>query len=496
MSLQIDFKLSYTGNGCLYREIYGRFRDAILNGSLPAGVRVPSIRALASELNISRNTVEKAYDLLIGDGLFTSNGAAGTTVTSHLPRRSTNAKHLKLEQSATPCQSSVNLSTLDRSLGSKDATRDSRNDEVEPFSNPAQRPFQLGIPALDAFPLGAWLVLNRRILRDRRSIRDEAEPQGYFPLRQAVAAYVQISRGVKCSASQVFITQGYRQSLALLVMALLRPGDVVWVEDPGYPLALRILPRLGVELAPIPVDACGIDVCAGRKLAPHARMALVTPANQSPLGTVMSLVRRNELASWAGENDAWILEDDYDSEFCQEGRLQPTLSSMDRIGTTILLGTFSKTLHPALRTSYFVAPPQLVQVLRDLCFDMVDGAPVPIQRALAAFMTEGHYSRHLKRMRILYARRRQILIDSLASRLGGALRAPPSGAGLRVLAQLADGIRDTDVLAKAERKGLAIGVLSTRCVVTASRTGLLLGHSNFQDASAASSAVDDLATCF
>ena len=496
MTLQIDFKLSYAGSGCLYREIYGRFRDAILNGSLPAGVRVPSIRALASELNISRNTVEKAYDLLIGDGLFISNGAAGTTVASHSPRRSTHAKHLKPERSANPCELSGTPPPLGRSLGSPDATRDHPHYDVEQLSNRALRPFQLGIPALDAFPLGVWLTLSRRVLRDRRTIRDEAEPQGYFPLRQAVAGYVQVSRGVKCSASQVFITQGYRQSLALLVMALLRPGDAAWVEDPGYPLALRVLPRLGVEIAPIPVDACGIDVRAGRTHAPHARMALVTPGNQSPLGTVMSLERRDELTTWAGENNAWILEDDYDSEFCPDGRLQPTLSSMDRMGATILLGTFSKTLHPALRTSYFVAPSQLVPVLRAACQDMVDGASVPIQRTLAAFMAEGHYSRHLKRMRILYARRRQMLIDALASRLGDVLLAPPSGAGLRVLAQLADGIRDTDVSAKAESKGLAVGVLSTRSVIGASRAGLLLGHSNFEDTSAAASAVEDLAACF
>ena len=496
MSLQIDFNIGYAGSQCLYREIYQRFREAIVNGSLPAGVRVPSIRTLASELRLSRNTVEKAYDLLIGEGLLVSNGSAGTTV----------APVSRVRPAIRSCRVSQPEGAADR-VPQTDLRRTAVVGRVEPedmsqlsvlaghLAANVPRPFQLGIPALDAFPVGTWLTLSQRVLRDRLTLRQEGDPQGYLPLRQAIAAHVHLSRGIHCLASQVFVTQGYRQSLSLVAAALLRPGDEAWVEDPVYPPALRLLQRLGIRPVAVPVDEAGIQVEVGRSIGTGARLALVTPANQSPLGMAMSIARRSELLAWAVESEAWILEDDYDSEFCAEGRLQPTLCSLDREGRAIYFGSFSKALHPTLRVSYIVVSASLVPLLRETCRDVVDGAPIPIQRALATFMVEGHFGRHLKRMRGLYNRRREVLVRQVEKQLGDRLRCAPAGSGLCVLAKLHDCASDTAIAARAEAVGLAVGALSARGVARSPGQGLLLGHSNFVDETAVKRAVELLVGC-
>ncbi len=468
-SLLVDFRLSHVGDQPLYRQVYQRFREAILHGSLPPGTRVPSIRTLACELQLSRSTVEKAYDLLVGEGYLICNGQAGTTIAQ--------VTSLRPPRVATPVVSCVGEQT-----------------GALPFGAP--RPFLLGTPALDAFPLTTWMTLSQRVTRDRQTMQQVVDPQGHLALRQAISAYLQVSRGVACTASQVFVTSGYRQSLALLTSALLRPRDEVWIEDPAYPPALRLLERADLRTVPVPVDEAGMDVAAGKLLAPHARLALVTPANQSPLGVVLSLSRRGELLTWAASSGAWLVEDDYDSEFCTEGRQQPTLCSLDRAGRAIYLGTFSKALHPALRVAYLVAPPALVPVLQEVCSEVIDGGAVPLHRTLAAFMTEGHFGRHLKRMRGLYASRRQTLVNVLEARLGDRLSVAPWARGMCILAQLKGSTRDVDVVANAAALGLAPSALSVRGVARDSCQGLLVGYANFEDAAAAARAVDLLASCW
>ncbi|MFT4267556.1 MAG: PLP-dependent aminotransferase family protein [Xenophilus sp.] len=466
----IDFSLDYAGDQPLYRQVYLRYRDAILHGNLPPGARVPSIRTLASELHLSRNTVEKAYDLLIGEGFLAGNNQAGTTVAS--------------------------LAAQHRWRPAAPAVHDQAFAEPAAVAVAQPRPFQLGTPALDAFPLAAWNLLSHRLARDRLSMHSPPDVQGYGGLRRAIAAYLQVSRGVACVDSQVFVTSGYRQSLGLLASALLRPGDPVWVEDPAYPPALRVLGRAGLRVVPVPVDGAGMQVAAGRAAAPRARMALVTPANQSPLGMVMSLPRRADLLAWAAEAEAWLVEDDYDSEFCAEGRRLPTLTSLDRAERAIYLGTFSKALHPALRVAYMVVPPRLVPPLRAIYQDLVDGGPVPVHRTLATFMADGHFGRHLKRMRGIYARRREALVAELASRLGDRLSVAPWARGLSVLARLRPGLDDQSIAARAQAAGLAPGALSARGIHRSPGQGLLLGFANFPDAGAVARAVDQLARCF
>ncbi|MFT4100469.1 MAG: PLP-dependent aminotransferase family protein [Burkholderiaceae bacterium] len=468
-SLPVDFRVSYVGDQPLYLQIYQRFRDAILHGALPPGAKVPSIRALASELNLSRNTIEKAYELLTGEGILVSNGQAGTAVAS---------VDWPSARGETP-------SVVPRVEDSSDWMRD--------WS--AASPFQLGLPALDAFPLATWITLAHRVARERRTIREQVGSQGYFPLRQTIAAYLQVSRGIVCDPSQVFVTTGYRQSLGLLVSALLGPGDNVWVEDPVYPPALKLLRRTGLIVVPIPVDYAGLDVSVGREIAPHARMALVTPANQNPLGAVMSLRRRSELLRWAATSDAWLFEDDYDSEFCADARRLPTLCGSDRNGRVIYLGSFSKALHPGLRVSYIVVPSQLAPVLQEACNDLVDGGPISIHRTLATFMQEGHFGRHLKRMRSLYTKRRTALVGALEARLGHKLTVLPRATGLCIVAKLAPGISDVEAVERANMRGLAPGALSSRSIARDAGQGLLLGYTNFEDATSIERAVDALAAC-
>jgi len=473
-SHSISLKLNRNGAQAqpLYFQIYQRFRDAIIHGSLPAGARVPSIRVLAAELQLSRNTVEKAYSLLIGEGYFLSGGQAGTVVAA--------IKHARIA-----CDTNdLNNPTSLQSPRSDEHTLD-------------LRPFMLGVPALDAFPLSQWLTLNQRILRQRNTTMQMIDRQGHPELRKMIATYLQISRGVACTASQVFIVDGYRQALNFLCTQILSQGDQVWIEDPVYLTTLRVLNRSNtrIEAIPVPVDMAGIDVSAGCRLAPEARMAIVTPANQSPLGVVLSLPRRGQLLAWAERAEGWVIEDDYDSEFCDEGRLLPTLYSQDRAGRTIYLGTFSKALHPMLRVAYFVVPPRLVHDMRTACLDLLDGSNIALQLTLAAFMKDGTYAMHIKKMRSVYKHRRQMLVDAIESICGDQLKVAQWARGLSVLAHLPHNLSDLEIVKKAEICGLSPSALSSRFIKAPPEHGLRLGYANFETELAVRNAVNKLANC-
>jgi len=461
--VSLDFAVDGSSEELLYRQIYLRFKEAILNGSYPPGARVPSIRTLAAELKISRSTIETAYDLLIGEDFFLSNGQAGTVVapTAH--------RHLFA------------------------STASALPDDEGTAGN--ERPFQIGVPALDAFPLSTWHALSKRHLESRWEI-GQAEVQGYLPLRKAIAAYLSVSRGIGCAPSQVFVTSGYRQSLLLLCSALLKSGDAVWTEDPVFPPTRHLLDQLGVRQIPVPVDMEGMNVAQGQRLASDAVMAVVTPANQSPLGTVLSMRRRLALLAWAAEHRAWLLEDDHDSEYCSEGRLLQTLSSLDRAGRTCYLGTFSKSLHPALRLAYVVVPDTVSPLLAEVAERMLDGCPLHVQKTLAAFMSEGNFGRHLKKMRALYSHRRDLLVCALQKQMGSQLRISPFSRGLCLLAYLPNDCDDVEMARKACAAGLSVASLSPRAIEHDCGRGLLLGFANLVDEEAADKAVRALSACF
>ncbi|PRC94270.1 PLP-dependent aminotransferase family protein [Solimicrobium silvestre] len=438
----------------LYRQIYNRYRQAIANGSLAPGARVPSVRTLASELQLSRNTVEVAYDLLIGEGYLLARGQAGTIVSPDIvPQKVKNA----MAQPSAP----ISGATFYHAPGEQ-----------------SPKPFQLGLPALDLFPHKIWSSLTAKQLRLQSQYLSYPNPAGYQPLREAISAYLHISRGLDCTSEQVFIAPGYRGVISLIGRTLLQPLDQLWLEDPCFPPARYLLAELGAQIVPVPVDQDGLIVAQGRARAPHARFALVTPAHQSPLGVTLSMERRLELLAWAEQNNAWIIEDDYDSEYRYEGRPPPALASLDEAGNVLYVGTFSKVLSPALRLSYVVVPKTLISRFNQTCGKMHDGCPLLLQGVTADFINGGYFSRHLKKMRHAYTQRRQIVISSMREVLGERLQFSAPASGLNLLARLDANEDDVKLAQQAKRQNMAVEALSARCLDTPCGKGLLLGFAN------------------
>ena len=473
----IGLQLQVENDQPRYREVYQRFKDAILQGAYRHGARVPSIRTIASELGLSRTTVERAFDLLIGEGLLVSRGQSGTSVSYVAP------------------SNAALRPTADRSISSVDAIRGDAFDPLM-FSKPSPtgaNPFRICIPAIDAFPRAAWLKVSQRVLRDRLEMCQVSDDvQGHQELREAICGYLGVSRGICCSPHQIFITSGYRQSLSLLVNALIPHGAPVWTEDPGYLPTYAVLHQFGSYPIPVPVDAEGIDVEAGRRGAPFARMAITTPTKQSPLGICMSLRRRSALINWATETGAWIVEDDYDNEFCFDSKHLPALKNLDANGLTFYLGTFSKTLHPNLRIAYIVAPDAAVAKIRKVATAMLDGLSLSQQKVLAAFIAEGHFALHIRKSRKLYADRRKMMVDALTSRFGSRLPISPTSRGLQILVTTEGPDGDVAICKAASLNGLDIASLSSRYIQTRPKHGLLLGFANFLTAAQLSRSIDML----
>ncbi|MCM2552327.1 PLP-dependent aminotransferase family protein [Burkholderia glumae] len=438
----------------MYRQIYERFRRAIANGTYAPGARVPSVRNLASELQISRGTVELAYDLLIGEGYLVARGQAGTIVSPSLA----------------PQQVRDSLQRADT------ARPVARPYDAAMESSPP--PFQLGLPALDLFPHKLWATLVTRQARVQSRLFAYPNPAGYQPLREAISAYLHISRGLDCSPEQVFVLPGYCGVIGLLSHTLLRPLDELWLEDPCFPPSRYLFAEMGARIVPVPVDKDGISVAKGRELAPHARFALVTPAHQSPLGVPLSLARRLELIAWAQQNNAFIIEDDYDSEFRYDGRSLPALASLVTTGNVLYVGTFSKALSPALRLAYLVVPKPLVARFNEACARLHDGCPMLIQGVTADFINEGYFARHLKKMRAAYSQRREMVIDSMRATFGGRMQYEDLPCGLNLLASLDDAEDDRLLAQRAKSRNLAVEPLSGRYIEAPPKKGLLLGFAN------------------
>ena len=340
-------------------------------------------------------------------------------------------------------------------------------------------PFRMGLPALDAFPRKLWSGLTVRAARGLGAdLLAPPDPAGYPPLREAIAAYLGISRGIACTAEQVLVTGGFQGGLSLAAQVLLRPGDPVWVEDPGYLPARQRLEASGARLVPVRVDREGMRVAAGVIAAPRARLALVTPAHQSPLGVALSLPRRLALLAWAAEAGAWIVEDDYDGEFHYAGHPLPALKSLDRAERVIYAGTFSKTLFPGLRLGYLVVPQELADAFHRASRNLQGGQPVLEQAVAAAFLAEGHFARHLRRMRTLYAARRKTLATALTATFGERVQVELEAGGLHLLARFPDAPDDGTLLRRATAAGLAPTALSSLALAHDCGQGLLLNFAN------------------
>ncbi|KRP62455.1 PLP-dependent aminotransferase family protein [Pseudomonas trivialis] len=442
----------------LYRQVYSRIARSIYQETLRPGQRVPSIRSLASELNVSRNTVEIAYNMLMSDGYLEARGQAGTYVSTTPSIRKPQQGH---PQTSKP---------LIKSTGPG-----ARHEKAVPDSPLF---YQLGLPALDLFPHKLWSSLSARQMRLQNRMLNYPTPTGYQPLRDSVCAYLQLSRGVDCSPEQVFITAGYQGALRLVGRTLIKPEDEVWIEDPCFPPNRHLLTQMGAKLVPVRVDEEGLRVEDGKARALHAKFALVTPAHQSPLGVTLSLKRRFELLAWATHNDAYIIEDDYDSEYCYDARPLPALSSLDANGKVLYLGTFSKVLSPSLRLGYLVVPKKLVSVFENACHQLNDGCPLLSQAVVAEFMQNGYFARHLRKMRAAYSQRRTLVIDSLTAEFGGRATFSAPATGLHLLARLAPEDDDQLMAQRARDNQFGIASLSARSIEHDCGKGLLLGFAN------------------
>jgi GntR family transcriptional regulator/MocR family aminotransferase len=446
----LPFELDRSQTAPIYRQLYQRFRESIADGRLRPGDRVPAVRALAAELNLARGTVEAAYQLLIGEGYLTARGAAGTIVTPQLAPVSA------------PTQRAPVAPT----------TYQATHAGTSPLA------LQMGLPALDAFPRKLWTRLAGRQLR-QAGVEGLVYPdaRGYAPLRAAIASYLGISRGITCHSEQIFVCAGYRACLDLISHTLMRPGATCWLEEPGYFMARNALLEAGAQLVPVPVDDQGLDVAQGIARAPEAGFAVVTPTHQSPLGVSLSLPRRLALLDWANRQGSWIIEDDYDSEYRYQGKPLPALKSLDQQGRVLYTGTFSKVLFPGLRLAYLVVPAEQAPAFARQADRLHNHCPHLLQATVAAFLNEGHFARHLNKMRGLYARRRQWLVEALHQQVGGRLQIDPQAGGMHVVAGLGEG-DDVQIARRAREVGMAVEPLSQWYLGDGSRQGLVMGFTN------------------
>ncbi len=467
----------------LHRQVYAGFRDAILRGDLAPGQQVPSSRALAAELEISRFPVLDAYAQLLAEGYFESRVGAGTFVASSLPRPAGQPRRPADEPSAS--RRTSNRSTL-----------------YPPYEPNPWRfgwgAFGVHQPALEQFPFDLWSKLLSRHSRTLQvpspNIRG---PLGLKPFREAICSYLRTARAVRCDPDQVMVVSGSQQALDITTRVLLDPGDEAWIEEPCYPLVRSLLLGSGCRPVPVPVDDEGLDVSAGMRLAPKARVAFVTPSHHYALGVTMSASRRFQLLEWSRQASSWIVEDDYDSEYRYDSMPIPSLQGLDTSDRVIYIGTFSKVFRPSLRIGYIVIPADLVDRFASVRFSMDIFPAFLFQEALTDLMRDGHFVRHIRRMRSLYKARRAALVESLRVEFGDFLRIEGSEAGMHLTvtypesfaasaadgargaaSNVAGGVTDTDIANRAAKDKLWLWPLSPCYSTNRRRQGFLLGFSN------------------
>ena len=464
MPVTAQFAIGLDARQPLQRQVYDQLRALILSGRAGSGARLPSTRALAAELSVSRNTVSAAYDQLHAEGFLVGHVGSGSYVAPDLPRPDGGTAPRKSKaRAAGPSRRGAALASL------------------APGHVARSRAFTPGLPALDEFPFALWSRLLGRAWRSpQRAWLAHGDPAGLPELRTAIAGHLSAMRGVRCAAEQVLIVSGSQAAIALAARVLLDPGDVALIEDPVYPGLERALASEGITAASAPVDGEGLDIAAASRLAPRARMACVTPSHQYPLGHTMSLARRIALLDWASRRGAFVLEDDYDSEFRYRGRPLAALQGLDQDGRVVYVGSFSKVMFPALRVAYLVVPPHLVDAFRRARAALEDHPSTMAQPALARFIEDGHFVTHLGRMRRLYAARQAALLESGARHLDGLLDVAPDPAGMHLVGYATKALQrrmtDREGSARAAARGVTAQALSAYYRGRAKKQGFLLGY--------------------
>lgn len=471
-ALLLSLQVERDNGASVSRGLCASLRELILSGGLHAGERLPATRTLAADLGVSRTTVVDVYERLAAEGLIESRVGAGSFVSAALGagRPRSTREH-------------VRKSSADRRFKPRIAKSMAR--AAQRFSgrigHDEPRAFTTAMPAFDAFPVALWSRKVAKHWRAQRSVvMGYGDPQGYLPLRRAVAAHLRGNRGIDCDPGEVFIVGGAQQAFHFIGTVLLDPGDKVWFENPGALGARNALAACGATLVPVPVDEQGLVVAAGERVARDFRLAFVTPSHQHPLGSLMSLERRFALLNAAANADAMVIEDDYDGEFFYGSQPMPTLKSVDTAGHVIYVGTFSKTLFPALRLGYFVSPPALVNSFNQVTHAFLQGMPSNIQAVVADFIDEGHFATHIRRMRKLYAERHRVLCDASREHLCGRLEVVPTDSGLNTVAYLAPSWSEQEVAEAANQRSITVAPIARFCLEPVERQGLVLGFSGIR----------------
>lgn len=453
----------------MHRQLYQAVRDGILSSLLPAGLQLPSSRQLALELSISRNTVIGAYEQLLAEGFLEAEIGSGTFIADTTPTMGTRASRHK-----------------------ERTTRNTGRSELSPRGEELIRhagasalhygPFMPGIPDISLFPSLIWNRLqSRHWRRPGAQLLTYGAGAGYLPLREAIANHIRVSRLVNCTPEQVLITTGTHQSVDLILRMLGQPGDRAWIEDPCYWGTRSVLKSHEIKPVAIPVDEEGMQIrSANAKIAP--KFVFITPSHQYPLGPVMSLSRRRMLLEHAAVHHTWIIEDDYDGEFRYNGRTLASLQSMDAHERVLYLGTFSKTLFPALRIGFLVVPKSLASPLAAGISELDRGGPEFLQAVLADFINEGYFSSHVRRMKVVYAERMDLLRKAIHHYFGEQVQISCSDAGLHLTLMLPDACNDVSISNAARQVGILVRPLSSYYMCRQrKRNGLVLGYACVRD---------------
>jgi GntR family transcriptional regulator/MocR family aminotransferase len=457
-----------------HQAVFDRLRQGILAGTLPVGARLPPTRALAEELGVARQTVVLAYERLASEGYVRARTGSGTFVAAELPDAAP-------DPAVPPPTAASSLSLRGQRLAAVPASAAPREAGVGTL-------LAGGLPAPDLFPKEAWARCAARVLKSMSSeLTGYPPPQGLMELRTQIAAHLAATRGLLADPANIVVTAGTQQALRIAAELLLDPDDTAWIEDPGYIAGRGALLAAGAEPVAVPSDAEGLDVAAGIERAPDARLALVAPSHATPLGGALPIGRRLALLDWAGRANAWILEDDCDSEFRWSGHPLPPLATLDRAGRVIYCGTFSKTLAPALRLGFAVVPAPLVAAFVRLGTLMDRGIDAFNQAVLADFMHQGLLAPHVRRMRTEYGRRRAALLSALA-RYAPLIAPIPAPGGLHMVGRLADELNEEAAVRRCRERGLAVSPLDAYYAGPARMRGLVMGFAGTPSALAADTA--------
>jgi len=446
-----------------YRWLYASLRAEILEGRLRSGAKLPATRDLARQYGLSRGTIVSAFELLKSEGYLEGTVGSGTYVSKILPDSFLQVKRTPDSKQSVRRKKKSSVSDYGRRVNLFSA-----------FENRPGRAFRANLPALDLFPTTLWAQITaRRLRRASMQLLLGCDAMGYGPLRDAVANYLSTSRGVKCSPEQIAIVSGVQEAIDLTARILVNPGDRVYMENPGYIGARMVFEAMGAKVVAARMDDEGMKV-PGLSLR-GSRLVYVTPSHQFPLGIAMSLSRRLELLEWARKSGAFIFEDDYDSEYRYSGPPIPALQGFDRHGLVIFAGSFSKVLFPSLRLGYLVIPPDLMTLYAAAISLTTRHAPLTEQAVLCDFITEGHFGRHLRRMREVYAERLSVLLDAAREKLAGLMEVSEIEAGLQTVGWLREGIDGESATRAAAARNVDVFPLSRYTQGKVAREGLQLG---------------------